>query len=175
MSAETDTTSIKRAIEFRIQILRERPEQARAREKAATAVIETGLRCQLRADGAAIATTDMPAVYGGAASAPTPGWYMRAALAACDATSIAMRAACLGVALEIIEVTVESESDPRGIVGLAGDAPAGPLQLVTHIRVKATGTDQTRVREVVDWALAHSPVADAMSRQVPNDVRLEID
>jgi uncharacterized OsmC-like protein len=89
---------------------------------------------------------------------------MRAALAACDATTIAMRAAYVGVALESVEVTVESESDPRGVVGMTDDAPAGPLQLVTHIRVEAGNNDPSKVREVVDWALAHSPVADAMAR-----------
>jgi uncharacterized OsmC-like protein len=170
----TDGASIKHAIEARIQHLRERPELVRSKEKPATATVEGHLRCRLSADGTAVATTDMPPAFGGNASAPTPGWYMRAALAACDATTIAMRAAYVGVALESVEVTVKSESDPRGVVGMTDDAPAGPLQLVTHIRVEAGNNAPSKVQEVVDWALAHSPVADAMARNVPNKVHLEI-
>jgi hypothetical protein len=71
-------------------------------------------------------------------------------------------------------VTVESESDPRGIIGMTDGVPAGPLQLVTHIRVRPGDTDPATVREIVDWALAHSPVADAMARRVPNQVNVEI-
>ena len=54
---------------------------------------------------------------GGGASAPTPGWLLRSALAACDATLVAMEAARDGVDLTELEVNVESESDFRGVLG----------------------------------------------------------
>jgi len=61
----------------------------------------------------------------GAASAPNPGWFLRAALAACTTTAIAMRAARLGIKLEQLELTVESESDSRGLLGLDKNVSAG--------------------------------------------------
>jgi uncharacterized OsmC-like protein len=61
-------------------------------------------------------------------------------MASCVATVIAMRAAKLGVALTEPEVTVESDSDARGILGLD--------------------------RKLVEWADAHSPVGCTV-RQPP--------
>ena len=168
------TKTIEQAVSTRIAYLREHPEKIRTREKAAIARVKTELQCEVSVDGNVALTTDMPAVLGGGGSAPTPGWFMRAALASCDATTIAMRAACLGVSLETIEVTVESESDARGILGV-DDAKAGPRQFLTHIRIKAANGDRGRVQEIVDWALAHSPVADAMQRSVRNKVDLQVD
>jgi uncharacterized OsmC-like protein len=55
---------------------------------------------------------------GGAATAPSPGWLLRASHVACDATLIAMRAAEEGVELSRLEVAVDSESDDRGILGM---------------------------------------------------------
>ena len=55
---------------------------------------------------------------GGTATAPSPGWLLRAAEASCVTTLIAMRAAVLGVTLETVEVTVDSELDDRGMLGM---------------------------------------------------------
>src|SRR5947209_4993929 len=71
-------------------------------------------------------TTDMPHSVGGGASAPTPAWLMRAALASCDATLVAMEAARDGVELTDLKVTVESESDFRGVLGVDDSVHAGP-------------------------------------------------
>src|SRR5262249_57579333 len=61
---------------------------------------------------------NMPPPMGGQASAETPGWYMRAGLASCIATMIATRAAQLGIILDLLEVTILSEVDWRGPLGL---------------------------------------------------------
>ena len=64
----------------------------------ATATIEDGLRCRIESpDGIAI-YTDMPEKRGRQRQRPVrPGWHLRAALASCDATLLAMRAARTGV------------------------------------------------------------------------------
>ena len=70
----------------------------------ATAVVENGLRCCIRSpDGKAI-HTDMPGAVGGTATANSPSWHLRAAIASCDATLLAMRAARLGIALETMSM-----------------------------------------------------------------------
>jgi hypothetical protein len=106
---------IRESIENARQYLSEHPDEARYGDHPATAVIENGLRCRVEhATGAAL-VTDMPGAVGGEGSAPTPGWFARAAQASCDGTLIAMRAAELGVPLQSLEVTVDSESDDRGL------------------------------------------------------------
>lgn len=99
---------------------------------------------------------------------------MRAALANCDATVITMRAAQLGVTLTTLEVTVDSESDDQGLFGMDDTIPAGPLSVRTRIRIGADGVEAERLREIVQWAEAHSPVGDALNRAVPMKVEVEV-
>jgi uncharacterized OsmC-like protein len=99
---------------------------------------------------------------------------MRAALANCDATMIALRAAELGIELTNLEVTVGSTSDDRGLVQLDDSIPAGPLKVWTDVRISAGNTPEATLREIVDWAENHSPVGDAISRAVPIEVRVEV-
>jgi uncharacterized OsmC-like protein len=109
----------------------------------------------------------MPVDIGGTGSAPSPGWLLRAALANCDATVIAMRAAQLGILLERLEVTVGSESDDRGLLGLSDAVPPGPLGVRVTVRIAAKGASAEQLRELVQWAEQHSPVNDAVRRPVP--------
>jgi uncharacterized OsmC-like protein len=165
---------IRESIEQTIQYLAENPERGRGPDRPATAVLAEGLRCRVAdPDGRFTAATDMPEALGGAGSAPTPGWLLRAALASCEATVIAMRAAQEGIALDALEVTVESESDQRGLLG-SGDAPAGPSGVRTRVRLVAAGVDPERLHGLVAWAEGHSPVCDAIRRSVPVTVEVEL-
>jgi uncharacterized OsmC-like protein len=164
---------IRESIQNARQYLSEHPDEARYVDHPATAVIENGLRCRVEhATGAAL-VTDMPGAVGGEGSAPTPGWFARAAQASCDGTLIAMRAAELGVPLQSLEVTVDSESDDRGLLGMDDGIPAGPLSSRIRVRIAAAGVDPQRVRELVEWADHHSPVTDAIRRAVPTTVEVE--
>jgi uncharacterized OsmC-like protein len=116
----------------------------------------------------------MPKAVGGEGSAPSPGWFLRAALANCDATVIAMRAAQLDLVLTSLEVTVESESDDRGLLGMDDAIPAGALTMRTRVRIGAQGVTPERLREIVAWAEVHSPVGDAIRRPVPCQTEVEI-
>jgi uncharacterized OsmC-like protein len=117
-------------------------------------------------------TTDMVAAVGGSGSAPSPGWLFRAAAASCVATLIAMRAATEGVSLEALEVRVDSESDDRGILGIDPAVPAGPLSIRVAVSVRAPGSDAGRLRDIVEWGVAHCPVTDAVQRAVPLEVAI---
>ena len=101
------------------------PSKARAKNAPATARLASGLQCEVTGPNGERLATDMPPAMGGAASGPNPGWLFRGSLAACTATVIAMRAAQLGITLTDLEVTVESESDNRGILGLDEQISAG--------------------------------------------------
>jgi uncharacterized OsmC-like protein len=145
----------------------EHPQDALALDKAAVAVIEDGLRCRAEGPNGATLVSDMPTHLGGGGSAATPGWLLRAALATCDATVIAMRAAQLGIVLTTLEVTVESQSDDRGILGVVPSVPAGPLSMHVRVRIAADGAAQEQLHALVHWAESHSPVSDAVRRAVP--------
>lgn len=159
-------SNIAEAIAKLSDTLGRQPEKARARNAPATAVIQDGLRFQVTGPSGEKVLTDMPPAMGGAAAGPNPGWLLRASLAACNATVIAMRAAQLGVTLKTLEVTVESDSDHRGILGLDERVSAGLLGLRTKVKIGADAATPAQLREIVAWGEAHSPVGCTI-RQAP--------
>ena len=66
-----------------------------------------------------------------------------------------------------LEVTVTSESDFRGVIWSDASAPPGPQSVLVRIRVAAEGVGDARLRDLVLAAEAHSPVRDAIAREVP--------
>lgn len=145
------------------------PDEARYRDGAATASLESGLRVSVTGAGGESLRTDMPAGIGGGNSAPSPGWFMRAATAACVASLIGIRAAATEIRCDGIEVIVDSESDDRGILGLADDVPAGPLSVRIVISIRSNA-DSSEIESVAQWADAHCPVSDAVLRAVPVEI-----
>jgi len=123
-------------------------------------------------DGAAL-VTDMVTGVGGGGSAPSPGWIFRAAYASCVATLVAMTAAENGMLLDGLRVTVDSESDDRGILGIDETVPSGPLGVRVVVSV-AAGALAKRIREIVEWGVAHWPVHDAVSRAVPVELQVQV-
>lgn len=168
------TQEIRKAIGEAVQYLSEHLEECRYVDRPATAVIDQGLRCRVEGPDGASIVTDMPAGVGGRATAPSPGWLSRAALAACDATLVAMRAAEEGIELETLEVTVDSESDDRGLLGMDDSVPAGPLSARVRVRIGARGVPAERLRELVESAEMRSPVGDAIRRQVPTTLEVDV-
>jgi uncharacterized OsmC-like protein len=152
--------------------LTEHPDEARYRDSPAVARLVEGLRVEVRgADGANL-QTDMPTGIGGTATAPSPGWVLRAATASCVASLIAIRAAVLGFALSSVMVSVDSESDDRGILGLVDSIPAGPLSARIEVAISAPGRTSEEVDALVRWAVDHCPVSDAIKRPVPVEVAI---
>ncbi|HVM11062.1 MAG TPA: OsmC family protein [Actinomycetota bacterium] len=149
------------------------PDEARYTDTEARAVLEEDLRFRVTGPGEESVTTDMSTAVGGGGEHPSPGWLFRAALASCNGTLIAMRAAEEGIRLTELEVLVDSESDDRGIFGMDPQTPAAPLGIRVRVRVAAEGVDDARLREVVRWGVDHCPVCDAAKR--PVEVTTEID
>jgi uncharacterized OsmC-like protein len=167
------SAQIREAIDKVRKSLSEKPEKARIKSPTATATIEEGLRCRVTGPAGEALHTDMPTGVGGGATAPNPGWLMRAALASCNATCIAMRAAQRGIGLAKLEVTVSSEIDNRGMLGLDESVTAGLQALRVQVTISAPGKSGEELSELVRWACAHSPVGctDASSAQL--EVRVE--
>lgn len=164
---------IQEAVKGVIKYYTENPDQALLEDKPATATIVEGLRCRATNSDGVELFSDMPKGIGGGATAPTPGWLLRAALANCDATMIALRAAELGIPLSTLEVTVGSMSDDRGLLQIDDAIHAGPLNVQVHIKLSSQDATQEQLKELVAWTEKHSPVGDALSRAVPLKVSVE--
>jgi uncharacterized OsmC-like protein len=158
--------TIRRAIEETERHLAEDPDAGREPDAPATAVLAGGLSFRVSGPSGQVATDMGPAV-GGDASAPTPGWLLRAALASCDATVIAIEAARAGIELTRLEVAVESVSDARGTLGVGDPVPPGPLGVRVRVAVAATDASDDELRALVELAESRSPVGDALARAVP--------
>jgi uncharacterized OsmC-like protein len=165
---------IRSALEAASAYLTEHPDEAAYIDSPATAVLEADLRVRVTGPDGEFVTTDMPRSVGGAASAPSAGWLLRAAEAACVTTLIAMRAAVRGVVLSGIEVVVDSRSDDRGILGVSADVPPGPLSTRVAINVAGEGVAPDELRAIAAWAVDHCPVIDAVRRAVPIVVEVTI-
>ena len=168
-------TDIAAAVKRASAYLTDHPGDAAYRDSHARARLTTGLRVEVEGPGGERLSTDMPKGIGGGAAMPSPGWYFRAAAAACVASLIGIRAAVTGVELsaESIEVTVDSESDDRGILGLDDRIPAGALSLRVVVAVRGGTPGRETMEQLAQWAVDHCPVTDTAQRAVPIEVRLD--
>lgn len=122
---------------------------------------------------AAIAADPAMARAKNAPATANPGWLLRGALASCTATVIAMRAAKLGIALQALEVSVESESDSRGILALDDKVSAALGSVRTKVKVRGDA-DAATLRELVAWAEAHSPVGCTVRQPAACSLEVEV-
>ncbi len=138
----------------------------------ATAVMEGGLRCHIQSPDGKSVHTDMPQAVGGTATASSPGWLSRAAIASCDATLLTMRAARKGIKLDTVEVSVDAKSDGRGMFLDEGFSP-GSSEVRIQFSVGANDVTREQLQELVDWVVAHSPVGTDIANAVDVSVELE--
>jgi uncharacterized OsmC-like protein len=164
--------SIRDAIANASRFLTENPDQAVYRDSPARARLSNGLATTVTGPDGAEARTDMPTSVGGGNAAPSHGWLLRAAEASCLATLVAMRAASEGIELRSVDVTVDSESNDLGILGLDADVPAGPLSTRVVVAIDAPGHPPVEIEALAGWALEHCPVTDAVARPVPIELQV---
>ena len=168
------TDDIGAAVEAAMAWVRDHPDEAAYTDAPATARIDSGLRVNVSGPDGATLVTDMPGAVGGAASAISPGWALRAAIAACVLSLATMRAAQVGIRGFNCEVEVDSQSDDRGILGLDPAIPAGPTTVRIAFRMSGASAEGSVLEEIAAWAVAHCPVSEAMSRAVPVTVEAAV-
>ena len=129
------------------------------------------------ANGTAVAT-DMPVEFGGTGDHVTPGWLMRAGLASCTTTRIAMAAASEGIELDFLEVTASSRSNACGLFDLPDSSgaavDAGPLAVGLTVRISASGVGAERLRAFVEDSNRTSPVARALCNATPVNLIIDV-
>jgi uncharacterized OsmC-like protein len=165
------TEAIAAALERVASALRRKPQAGEVEDSVATARWDGGLRTSVHSDTGCMVPTDMPVEIGGEASAVTPGWLLRAGVASCAVTRIAMAAAAQGITLRTLEVRATSRSDVRGMLAVpepdGQPVPAGPLAMQLHVRIGAPGVPEEDLRALVAFTATCSPVTSALERAVP--------
>ena len=171
MSSANDSSRIRTAVEQAEAFFQK--QTGPQPDTPATATIESGLRCRVESpDGRAI-YTDMPEGIGGTATANSPGWHFRAALASCDASLLAIRAARVGVQLDSIQVKVDGESDGRGML-LDEGISAGSSKICIVFKVSSKTATKKEIEDLIHWVEEHSPVGTDVSRAVNVNSEIEI-
>jgi uncharacterized OsmC-like protein len=168
-------TVIRDAIASLCKAITENPAKARVKDAPATASLAGGLKFSSTGPSGQKLETDMPKGLGGTTGAPTPGWALRAALASCTGTAIAMRALTLGIALDRLDVTVESESDARGLLGLDDSISPGMLGLRMRVAIRAQNASPDVLKELVHWGDVHSPVACTLRAALAPDIEVVVE
>ncbi|MEW5685187.1 MAG: OsmC family protein [Pseudomonadota bacterium] len=159
-------------------VFRRRPTAAHSADAPATAAWSGGVRMLTRHARGLEVATDLPVEFGGAGDGVSPGWLMRAGLAACTATSIVMTAAREGLELSVLDVRADSLSDNRGVLAMCGEdgAPvdAAPLELSISVTIGAERAEAERLRDLVDRARLCSPLLVLVERAAPLSIKVDV-
>jgi uncharacterized OsmC-like protein len=160
-------------------VLRLRPTFADHEETPAIARWQGGAKFSVRPPkGDLRVLTDLPGELGGDGEGVTPGWLMRAGLAACAASSILLRAASEGIKLESLELTAGARSDVRGLLGMAdesGEPVSAAFRVVRLlVRISAPGVSRERLQALIERANQRSPVSSALQQAVPLELSIEL-
>jgi uncharacterized OsmC-like protein len=160
-------------------VLRFRPTFGDREETPAIARWQEGAKFSVRPPKGDLAIlTDLPTELGGDGEGITPGWLMRAGLAACTASSILRNAAAEGIEIESLELTAGARSDVRGLLGMA-DANGTPVSAAFSVarllvRIPAPGVSRERLQALIERANQQSPVSSALRQAVPVELRIEL-
>ena len=159
-------------------VLRRRPDMGLHDDSPATARWRNSTRIVTSHENGIEVTTDMPGELGGTGDQVTPGWLMRAGLAACTATRIAMGAAAAGIELTRLELRASSRSDTRGMLGMTEPdgtrISAGPRDVELHVTIAAHGVPAEQLRALVEESHRCSPVPCAIQEETPVGLHIEV-
>jgi uncharacterized OsmC-like protein len=172
------THDIAQALERVRTVLARRPDMGLHDDAPATSRWTGGLRMlSSHANGTQV-PTDMPAEFGGSGDQVSPGWMLRAGIASCTATCIAMAAAEQGIELEALEVQVQSRTDARGMIGMPDvdgtEVPAGPQDMQVIVKIAARDASAQRLRALVELNYQRSPMTCALQGATPVALHIEV-
>ncbi|HEU4531518.1 MAG TPA: OsmC family protein [Steroidobacteraceae bacterium] len=167
------------AVQRAESVLSRRPSAGLQDDASATVRWQSGLRMLCEHENGASMQTDMPTELGGTGDQVSPGWMLRAGLAACIATRISMAAATQQIQLTALEVVASSRSDARGLLGMKendGSAVnAGPRDVQLNVRIAARDVKPERLRSLVRECHALSPISVALQTAVPVALHIDVE
>lgn len=159
MNDNTIAERIRSAHERNARALELRPALGQKTVKTVARVVD-GLRCEIQ-EGRWTIVSDASDKSGGTGAGPDPAALSRLALGACLAMGYATWAARMHVALDAIEVELQSDFDARGQYGMEGIRPAHS-EIRYHVRITSSAPRED-VQKVLDKADSASMVLDAFA------------
>jgi len=174
----TATDDVAQALRRLEAVLQRRPEFGEHDDSPAISSWRSGTQVVASHPNGTQITSDMPNEFGGGGAHVTPGWLLRAGVASCTTTCIAMNAALQEIALDSLEVRVTSRSDSRGLFAMPGKdgtiVSAGPYDMQLKVSISAQGIAAQRLRALVEHSYACSPMGCAMRESVPVELLIEV-
>ena len=134
-----------------------RPERGQRvfRNKAS---VRTGTLCSV-IEGDQRITVDVPRSLGGANEGPSPSTILRAAFTSCIAIGLRQWAARCGVAIESIDVALETDVDARGQLGVTDQIVPGFTDIRLEIDIVSSASN-AEVENIVAVSMQYSPLLD---------------
>ena len=116
-------------------------------------------------------TIDQPANAGGGGAGPTPLEYMFVSLAGCIAALGRIIAMQKRIELRGMEITVEGELDPSGLLGKPIDGRIGFPAIEARVTIDADLSEDEK-KELLEEIERRCPVSDNISAETPVSVKL---
>jgi uncharacterized OsmC-like protein len=165
-----DATTLRTAFERNARAVALRPSVGQ-RTGTTTVRLTDGTTCEIRS-GDWTLRADVGEASGGNNAGPGPSVLARAALGSCLAIGYATWAARLDLPVTHVEVEVASDSDYRGMYGVA-DVPPGFAALRYRVLIESPAPEAA-VLDMIEQADAHSPVLDDFARAIPMERDIQI-
>jgi uncharacterized OsmC-like protein len=113
--------------------------------------------------------TDEPPVLLGNNEGANTGEFLLHALAGCITTTTVLHATARGIKIESISSELEGDVDLQGVLGLDDSVPVGFSQIRMKMEISGDCT-AAELDELMEYAKAHSPIFNSVSRPVPVQV-----
>jgi uncharacterized OsmC-like protein len=111
-------------------------------------------------------TNGEPPVLLGDNEGANPVEFLLHALAGCVTTTTVLHAAARGIEIESLSTKLVGEIDMQGLLAL-DDVPVGYQGIRIEVDIKATNATDAELDDLLQFAQAHSPVFNTISRPVP--------
>ena len=163
---------IKSALERSVQVVTLKPARGQ-RTYTNIATVGAGTVC-LTVEKDQEITVDVGKASGGDDAGPSPSTMLRAAFSSCLAIGIKLWASRLDVPIEHITVTVETDVDARGQLGVSASASAGFEAIRIAVSVQSDA-DRNAVTQVIETSFAHSPLVEVVRNPQSIETALTIE
>lgn len=111
-------------------------------------------------------TNGEPPVLLGNNEGANPVEFLLHALAGCVTTTTVLHATARGIDIESLSTTLVGEIDLQGLLAIS-EVPAGYKGIRIEMDISAKNASDTELDELLQFALAHSPVCNTVCRPVP--------
>lgn len=134
------------------------------------ASIGAGTICTVEEKGETL-TMDVSKGMGGEGAGPSPSMILRSALTGCVAIGIKLWAARADVQVDAVDVTLETDVDAQGQLGVDDSVAPGFEGLRLFIEVQ-TDAKASLMKKIIDQSLKYSPLMDVFAN--PHSMNTEM-